>query len=121
MTGRNAFNEVRGLLDRMERSIDEARDRRLGKDDPEPITYRRANEPGSLDTVIGSSDAMAASDDATGGVPRPDASAASRSPEPESSVQPGEAQDVEDTENRSKYGRAKPLRRPPSPSGDWKS
>ena len=106
-TSRNAFNEVRGLLNRMERSIDEARDRRLGKTDGSDTA---GPERPDLDTVIG------AHEDEDRANARPDAvpSEAAGSPRLDAPAAPP-------SENRTKYGRAQPLRRPPAPSGEWKN
>lgn len=104
-TDGQAFNKVKNLLNRMDRSIDEARDKRLGKSP-------------SDGPMIGAGPGPAAA-------PAP----VTASPEPRAAVQTsapligtpaaaplsiGVSSSSPDT-SKSGYGRAKPLTRPPSP------
>lgn len=95
---RRSFHQVKSLLGKMDRSIDEARSRRLGiPDEPERPSVR-SSDADALETVIGRSE--------TSG------------PEPEQ----GPAGDEESPggPRRSVYGRARPLNRPNSTT-QWSS
>jgi len=86
-----AFNEVRALLGRLDRSIDEARSRRLGPSigDAKPETPKERAEPTiDLDHEIG----------------------ASRAPEPKTDLQRKSAS----------FGRARPLKRDQDQSTPWR-
>jgi len=88
-----AFNEVRALLGRLDRSIDEARSRRLGPSvgdaKPEPEPAARAEPTIDLDHEIG----------------------APRAPEPKTDLQRKSAS----------FGRARPLKRDPDSASPWRS
>lgn len=100
-TSRNTFNEVKGLLGRLERSIDEARTRRLGGPArPDVVVPPVAGTASPLDTVIGSRD---------DGTPLP--------PALPPHAQPPAAAPEPPSPTRAKYGRAKPLSRPPGANG----
>lgn len=82
-----AFNEVRALLSKLDRSIDEARSKRVGPKNDRPAPVLENDRPGSridLDREIGRSNGS--------------------SPAQQSPAQPQPA--------RSQYGRARPLNRP---------
>jgi hypothetical protein len=85
-TSDRAFNQVRDILGRLDRSIDEARDRRLRGNEPQ-----KPAEPQPLDTIVGTSD--------TGPEREPQRA-------PASAVAPRQT-----TRPPSPFGRAKPLRR----------
>lgn len=109
-TSHKTFREVKGLLDRLERSIDDARVRRLGGPgmDDEPQAPPVSRDDGSeLDRVIGRAD----DENAENAAP---SSAKPASP----SVQPDPAPSAP----KSKYGRAKPIARPAddNPTGAWR-
>lgn len=109
---KKAFNEVRALLSKLDRSIDEARTKRVGpKDEPERPSSNGSNGQGSgsgLDQRIGGGSSNASSRPSG----KPDAS-----PVPPPPVQA----------KRSQYGRARPLNRSdespkrPESENQWQS
>ena len=105
---RRSFHNVKSLLGKLDRSIDEARSRRLG--DPVPASAEAPRDGDGLETVIGRSESGAPSSPAEA---RPEPSVRPSSPVPTPPASP----------RRSMYGRAKPLRRPdgPSPTSQWSS
>lgn len=99
-----AFDEVKAILGKLDRSIDQARHKRLGPDDVDTSENNNAPESGligraepSADTVIGRSAAN----------------------QPSSAPVPNQAPPR--ARSASEYGRARPLRRDsePNPTGQW--
>jgi len=99
-----AFDEVKAILGKLDRSIDQARNRRLGPDETETSENDTAPESGligrgepSPDTVVGR------------------ASASNPSAAPVPNQAPARARSA------SEYGRARPLRRDSeaNPTGQW--
>lgn len=103
MPANNAFHQVKSLLGRMDRSIDEARHRRLGVPDDDTEVFEASDD--DLDQVIGSSESDA--DERTAEATRP----VDRRPSPLSD-EPVRA-------NASKFGRAKPLRPAGEGTNGW--
>jgi len=105
---RRSFHNVKSLLGKLDRSIDEARSRRLG--DPVPqTTETAANADDGLGTVIGRAETgpeePVERDIKSDGAPRGAGGVGTPAQAPRRSV----------------YGRAKPLRRPEggSPTAQW--
>ena len=95
-----AFNKVKNLLNRMDRSIDEARDRRLGKGAPEGPMIGVASAPATgAATLIGAAHTPSAQP--TPPIPQP---------APQQSAHIGIHADTPEN-SKSGYGRAKPLAR----------
>lgn len=82
-----AFNQVRAILDKLDRSIDRARDRRLHGDRPPPQEVS----------------------------PEPTGAGHSRPAKPEAPSQPPISSVSPQRPGSSKYGKARPLRQPPHP------
>ena len=102
MPANNAFHQVKSLLGRMDRSIDEARHRRLGVPDDEVESFDVSDD--ELDQVIGSSEADAEER-------MPESRPIDRRPSPLS--------DEPVRQNASKFGRAKPLRPAGEGTNGW--
>lgn len=108
---RRSFHNVKSLLGKLDRSIDEARSRRLG--DPVPSASSPSPEGADgLETVIGRSESNG-SDSAANAGSRASGNGASA----------GSNTPAQPSPRRSMYGRAKPLRRPdgPTPTTQWSS
>ena len=106
---RRSFHSVKSLLGKLDRSIDEARSRRLG--DPAPAAEGPdSGDNDGLETVIGRAE--------SGRVPASDASDGAIGNDTNGA--PPANQTVA-SPRRSVYGRAKPLRRADdgSPTGQW--
>lgn len=84
-TSDRAFNQVRDILGRLDRSIDEARDRRLRGNEPQ-----KPAQPQPLDTIVGAGNAA---------------------PDREHQRAPATPVPLQNTRPPSPFGRAKPLRR----------
>ncbi|MAY74286.1 MAG: hypothetical protein CMJ31_06090 [Phycisphaerae bacterium] len=116
---RNTFNEVKGLLGRLDRSIDEARSKRLGDDDRRPSAEGATRGAGEGDANL---DAFVGRVDSPNGEAERATPTDARSPVERETAE-GTEDDAASSVNRSKYGRAKPLRRPEGPgagpTGIW--
>lgn len=105
-TDGQAFNKVKNLLNRMDRSIDEARDKRLGKSPTDgPMIGAGPNSP-----PVPAATTQAAETRAV--VPTSSPLIGAAAPTPPLSI--GVSAASPDT-SKSGYGRAKPLTRPTSP------
>jgi len=114
-TDRRSFDEVEGLLGRLDHSLDEARRKRLGEPEGPPAAGPPRDRSPDLDAVIGRSEEPQAGErDRASPPPAP-------APLPRSENGERTGSDAEDPLRppRSKYGRAKPLRKPGPPTGYW--
>ncbi|MCL4740676.1 MAG: hypothetical protein KJZ54_00575 [Phycisphaerales bacterium] len=95
MRGRNAFDEVRSILGRLDESISEARRRRLGDDGPDAV-------PPTHD---------AASNGHAARTPHANGHAPTNGPSPGDARQIGGQREEEPiSPSRAKYGKARPIR-----------
>jgi hypothetical protein len=100
---KKSFNQVKNLLGKLDRSIDEARSKRLGIPDADEDI---AADAGALDTVIGRAEGSGTSEG-------PVREHAPSHPAPAMTTPPA---------RKSLYGRAKPLNRPgTNPTSQWSS
>jgi len=96
---RRSFQNVKSLLGKLDRSIDEARSRRLGEPDRDAPTPVSGSGDSGLETVVGRPETP----------PTP----------PASTTNTGPGASPAPPTRRSVYGRARPLARPADPTTRW--